>query len=336
MTTVPQWAIDETPAELLTMTLPVEAIEPPPTDWLEVADPGYLEDAAAQELYNPPGVYPEAAGAPVLAGGQAGECYEVETAWGGDRWTVTCGSNTTVYFPTVYFPTASTTGTYTLTYNGQTSVPLHYYDDGIVTCVGAGGGGSGTTNWNNYTLYNPTADWNNGYTLYNPPNVFPGDLVDQPWTQEQATREWLSAERAWVNEWLCAEKRWQDSERIRQRQVAKERAHALLFSLLPEPERQRYTHEGFFEVIGSHGGHYRIHRGVAGNIIWLHPDGKPGSSLCCHPNIYTDAGRMPDEDAMIGQLLALRTDEASFVRTANGRKPPHLSNAARLRERVLG
>jgi hypothetical protein len=41
-----------------------------------------------------------------------------------------------------------------------------------------------------------------------------------------------------------------------------------------EPEKERYAHHGYFEVIGSHGGHYRIHRGVAGNITWLHPDGK--------------------------------------------------------------
>jgi hypothetical protein len=37
-----------------------------------------------------------------------------------------------------------------------------------------------------------------------------------------------------------------------------------LFSLLSEDEQRRYRLVGYFVVIGSHGGHYRIRRTSAG------------------------------------------------------------------------
>jgi hypothetical protein len=203
-------------------------------------------------------------------------------------------------------------------YNNTSRLYSYNYTNSTSTnCTISYGGGGSSGTWAT-TAY--------GTLTYKEP------MVNQPWTLERATGEWLQteqtmwldAERQWRNDWLDAEARWKEGERQRQRDAAKAKAEALLFSLLPEPEVQRYRLQGYFEVIGSHGGHYQIYRGVAGNITWMHPDGKRGDSLCCHPDTFDGVGRLPAEDVMLGQLLALQTDEAEFVRTANGRKPPHL------------
>jgi hypothetical protein len=114
-------------------------------------------------------------------------------------WTLTAGSNTgTYYCPTV---TASS--------NCVT-----------ITGYGGGGGGGGTT----------TNDWiylgASGVTI----TPYEEPMVAEPLTQEQATRAWLQAAQ---REWLRAEAQWKDGEKQRQREDAKEKAEALLISLLP-------------------------------------------------------------------------------------------------------
>ena len=207
-----------------------------------------------------------------------------------------------------------------MSYGGHTTAPIAYGD--TVTITGYGGGGGGAFPLTNDWVY--LGDTSATFHLYTPPNVF-DESAAEPWTLQQATQEWLqaeyrawlAAERQWINGWLRAERDWAAAEHYRQRAAVKERAEALLISLLPESEKQRYRHEGYFEVIGSHGGHYQIHRGVAGNITWMHPDGRRGSDLCCHPDTFDGVGQLPTEDVMLAQLLALRADEAAFVRVGN-------------------
>lgn len=105
----------------------------------------------------------------------------------------------------------------------------------------------------------------------------------------------------------------QRTEQHRAARVA-ERAEALLTSLLDEDQIRSYLREGWFEVIGSAGGRYRIRRnGQAGNVDEMPPRGdERTASLCIHPY-----GGFCDADAHAAQYLALVTDELSFRRTAN-------------------
>lgn len=110
------------------------------------------------------------------------------------------------------------------------------------------------------------------------------------------------------------------------RVVAESRGSDLLLSLLPEDQREAYRLSGEFELIGSHGGRYRIRRGTAGNIDWLNDAGDVAGCLCAHPTMRD--GWLPTADVMLAQMLALTADEAEFVRLANvhrGQRPTHLA-----------
>ena len=106
--------------------------------------------------------------------------------------------------------------------------------------------------------------------------------------------------------------------RQRERQAARARvsgrAEALLRGLLDDDQIASYFSQGWFEVIGSAGGRYRINRnGQAGNVDEMPAQGDHRTaSLCIHPY-----GGFHDADAHAAQYLALVTDEAAFRRTAN-------------------
>jgi hypothetical protein len=107
------------------------------------------------------------------------------------------------------------------------------------------------------------------------------------------------------------------------RTAARDRAVALLESMLGPEQVTHYRLHGTFEIIGSHGTLYRVCRGVSGNIEWIKPDGSVGGRLCAHPDMF--GGWMPEADVHLSQLLALRTDERAFCRVANvhqGQRPP--------------
>jgi len=87
-------------------------------------------------------------------------------------------------------------------------------------------------------------------------------------------------------------------------------AEALLLSLLPPGERDRYRENKEFVVAGSQGGVYLIRYGYIGNVYRL-PDWQ---SFCAHPLLYGDT---PLEFALIAQLLTISTNEDHFVAVAN-------------------
>lgn len=90
------------------------------------------------------------------------------------------------------------------------------------------------------------------------------------------------------------------------------RARELLLALLTDEQARTYQQDGWFDVLGSDGGLFRIiNRGQAGNVEEL-AGGQAIASYCCHP-----PGRLPDADAHAAQLLHLQTDEKGFRRTAN-------------------
>lgn len=57
---------------------------------------------------------------------------------------------------------------------------------------------------------------------------------------------------------------------------------------------------------------YRLYKGRAGNVRKLTTDGREEIKMCVHPEPY-----LPDHDNVLAQFLALHTDEAALVRTAN-------------------
>ena len=105
-----------------------------------------------------------------------------------------------------------------------------------------------------------------------------------------------------------------EANRLREAQIriARERAEALLISLLPEAERVRLDNWGVIQVTGSEGGTYRIRRGYSGNI-----EDEDGIFYCAHPDMARGGFWLPDADVMIAQMLLIQHDEATFLRIAN-------------------
>ncbi|MGC2347586.1 MAG: hypothetical protein WA630_27135 [Mycobacterium sp.] len=165
---------------------------------------------------------------PATIGGAGGGWVDERGRFYDSQWnTYSSGTTGTYTYPT----TGSCSGTYTLSYGGG----------GGTTCIGYGGSGG----W----VYPGATD--TSFPPYEGP-VTPPE-TDEEREASRATRRWLQAEQD-----------WKDAERQRQRAAAKAKAKALLLSLLPEPEKERYPLQGFFEVLGSHGGRYRIKRTSAG------------------------------------------------------------------------
>jgi hypothetical protein len=136
--------------------------------------------------------------------------------------------------------------------------------------------------------------------------------------EQQAEIEALGEQRRRENE----ERRRVGEERDRQRGEAETRARQLLETLLNETQLAMYRQHEYFEVVGSAGNRYRIVRGNAGNVHWLDDDGQVLGELCAHPS-FTH-GWLPIPDVAAGQLLALITDEPTFIGIANvheGRRP---------------
>jgi hypothetical protein len=140
---------------------------------------------------------------------------------------------------------------------------------------------------------------------------------------------------------------WRDLERLERRRIEREveaearrtrraqavdRSAELLLVILSAEQRMRYEAERVFEVIGSHGGRYRIRPGSMANVDALDPvTGEVTGRLCAHPQIWDGHGSLPDPDIALGQLLHLTTDEPGFCRLANvhgGRRPEVAALAA--------
>jgi hypothetical protein len=99
-------------------------------------------------------------------------------------------------------------------------------------------------------------------------------------------------------------------EQEQRRVVAATRAEELLLLHLSEDQQKQYLEKGYFETIVNDKT-YRINKGRAGNV-YLIEGGKTKYKYCAHPSAYT-----PEQDAMLAQLLMLKTDEERFIKTAN-------------------
>lgn len=163
-------------------------------------------------------------------------------------------------------------------------------------------------------------------TPVRPVQLSPEELAVRQQQREEAERQRMERRRRHEREEL---------ERREQLRLGTLRATELLVSFLDEAQRAQYASDGTFDVIGSHGGRYRIETGVTGNVTILHND-EVVVRLCAHPetDVYVDeryVGTLPTPDVMLAQMLALQTDEVGFNRTANvyWQEDPHLTATLR-------
>jgi hypothetical protein len=98
-----------------------------------------------------------------------------------------------------------------------------------------------------------------------------------------------------------------------EREAIKEKATALLLSILSHEQRAEYEKDGHFHVHTADGlRSYRLKPGSSVRQV-RSPDGQE-RTFCIHPDLA-----YPPEDVTAAQLLMLETDEEAFLRTANAR-----------------
>jgi hypothetical protein len=114
-------------------------------------------------------------------------------------------------------------------------------------------------------------------------------------------------------------RREREKKEREEREAIKKRARDLLLSVLTPEQQDDYKKNRCFYV-EANGEMFRINEGHAGNVEKVDPTTKRRiESYCIHPNMYQGGSgrRMPDEDAMAAQKLALETDPKKFKKTAN-------------------
>ena len=184
--------------------------------------------------------------------------------------------------------TPARTWTPVVNYTATTPVTWTSWNTQYITTA-YGGTSTGTS-----AYYQPAPEWNHWNSQY------------QETAEQRAEREERQRETDRENARLTAEWRAQAG-------AAKERAEALLFSLLTDEQAASYREKGFFEVRGSKGGRWRIRsKGQSGNVDLMPEIGEEREASYCGspPDV-------PSADAHLAQMLHLVTDEDSFKRVAN-------------------
>lgn len=127
----------------------------------------------------------------------------------------------------------------------------------------------------------------------------------------------------------------QHRRRVEENERADTNARTVLLSLLDDTNRRNVSEHGFIDVVGSAGGRYRLYvHSYTSNVIQYTADGELSFAWCGHPYMHDPvAGQhMSTDGAIIAQLLMLRADEATFLRTAicHGRVGGYLPETVRL------
>jgi hypothetical protein len=129
---------------------------------------------------------------------------------------------------------------------------------------------------------------------------------------------------------LEAEQVRQQAEREERHRAERERfettervARGLLESWLDADQLASYRRGDGIPLVGSAGTHFVICAGHVSNIaIMRSARGGLVDRVCVHPSMH---GGLPEPDVHLGQMLALMTDERSYLRIANwdGRRLPY-------------
>jgi len=116
-------------------------------------------------------------------------------------------------------------------------------------------------------------------------------------------------------------RRQQIATREAEREAAHNRGLESLEFVLTKDEFQHYQDHGELIITASEGDRFMIDPGYAGNVRALDGEGKYLVSLCAHPRMSMGTGYLPESDAWITQILALKTDQNAFERIANANGP---------------
>lgn len=103
------------------------------------------------------------------------------------------------------------------------------------------------------------------------------------------------------------------ARRETERKAAEKTAEELLVRFLSDEQKKEYREGRQFHVAAGSGRRYRVKYGSAGNVYELDDQGREAARLCAHP--ISSVG-VPHPDAMLAQLLMLRTDEEKFRKVA--------------------
>lgn len=133
----------------------------------------------------------------------------------------------------------------------------------------------------------------------------------KPFVDTRTAAEKAADVARWETERAATQQRAAEAEVIRS--AARDKARALLVSMLSVQQREQLKRCSWFDVIGSHSQQtYRIREGSHGNVRLLSPDGqKEVASYCGQPN------GVPVGDSMLAQKLQLECDETEYLRLAN-------------------
>jgi hypothetical protein len=191
-------------------------------------------------------------------------------------------------------------------HTGTGDVYTPYFGTPISTATTTGGG------WATF-MYDPYAGLGSGQV--------PRD-IDEETAEERAERERRQAERE--------QRRRAEREYAERRAQANQRARALLEHILSPAQLDELNTRNTVTLVGSEGNRFRLECNHAeGNVQWLGDDpdytaGQPPDypvrgRMCAHPIRCPEPGQdpLPQLDVIIGQVLALRTDERAFVGHAN-------------------
>lgn len=204
------------------------------------------------------------------------------------------------------------------------SMPV--YTRGATTTVTTTAGDPWVSWGDSWSTGTATINYGNGYTRTygNPPTV----QRPEPTAAEQEER------RRQREDYIARAARERD-ERMARRNAAEARAMELLRLVLLPDELARFDETGKVIITGSDGRRYEIGTGVVSNIFLLADVDDTRyrgrlASLCAHPNLIPgydhqtgmyerdiDRDGLPQRDAHVGQILALRCDAPSIWRRAN-------------------
>lgn len=164
------------------------------------------------------------------------------------------------------------------------------------------------TTWTYWATENVTSA-SSAWVMWTSAGDATSDYTLQPIVDERTDEQKAADEARWQAERervAAAAKQAEDA-----RKAARDKARALLVSMLNEKQREQLQREMFFEIVSQSQKRYRIRQGTHGNVRLLDAGGKEVTRYCGQPN------GVPDEDAMLAQKLQLEYDEASFLRLAN-------------------
>lgn len=173
----------------------------------------------------------------------------------------------------------------------------------VVTLTGT----TGQTTW---------ADWNLAFANQAAYGLTAAqEIIPTIWGAWNGIRETEEQRRA--REAQQAALRTQQEEAMRQRseeqKAAKQKAEKLLLKTLNWRQRRQYRRDRSFCLRSEKGNRYRIEFGSHGNVKLIDKKtGRVRTSYCAAP-----IGNVPAEDAMLAQMLMLKTDEAAFTQVAN-------------------